>query len=433
MQHLEEGTIHAWLDGALDDLEAARVAKHAEECEACAALVAEARGLIAGASRIVGSLDIVRGGVIPKPDSQLGRQQLAARGRSSLWRSLHLSPARAAIAATVLVAVTSMLAVREGARDSFITGSRAVADEKLQAAAQQPVAAPAPAATTPAVMPANSSTVAAARDFAKDRRESAATPKNIVANERSLKREATALEKQTAKVGEAGAAQAREAPPSVSAPAAPAPAPAAGRVAGGVAADVVASADRSRRAIADTTPARRADSVVSSSRILDSLGARSAQRVRDSARLNEVAAAVPRSRFVAQEKKDADAASATGCYSFGGELPPWASAVPRRFALDASPVADSTPEVLTVRAVNGTSIDAPIRVASWRVVSDAAVARVEPGREVTMRRAIVTWGRASNPIAITIELGAFPPRFATISDVAHSQGIPLARITCSSR
>ena len=66
MQHLEEGTIHAWLDGALPAEESAGVERHVAVCTECASLVAEARGMIAGASRIVSSLDIVPGGVIPK-------------------------------------------------------------------------------------------------------------------------------------------------------------------------------------------------------------------------------------------------------------------------------------------------------------------------------------------------------------------------------
>ena len=39
MQHLDEGTIHAWLDGALPQLDAEQVAKHAAECASCARLV----------------------------------------------------------------------------------------------------------------------------------------------------------------------------------------------------------------------------------------------------------------------------------------------------------------------------------------------------------------------------------------------------------
>jgi hypothetical protein len=65
MQHLDEGTIHAWLDGALPPDEAAAVQAHTTECADCAATVAEARGFIAGASRILTALDDVPGGVVP--------------------------------------------------------------------------------------------------------------------------------------------------------------------------------------------------------------------------------------------------------------------------------------------------------------------------------------------------------------------------------
>ena len=65
MQHPEEGIIHAWLDGALPANEAAALEAHVASCDACSALVAEARGLIAGASRIVGHLDVVPANVIP--------------------------------------------------------------------------------------------------------------------------------------------------------------------------------------------------------------------------------------------------------------------------------------------------------------------------------------------------------------------------------
>jgi hypothetical protein len=107
MQHLDEGTIHAWLDGALPADEAASVAGHVAQCRPCAAMVAEARGMIAAAGNIVSSLDGVRGGVIPisKP---------AVAGQGSLWRLLRLTPGRAALAATLLVAVASLLTLRKG-------------------------------------------------------------------------------------------------------------------------------------------------------------------------------------------------------------------------------------------------------------------------------------------------------------------------------
>lgn len=109
MQHLEEGTIHAWLDGALPPDEAARVEAHAASCAECAALVAEARGLVAGSSRIVSALDVVPANVIPM-------SRPAAPGSSSLWRKLGLTPSRAAIAALLLVGVASMFSVRHQPR-----------------------------------------------------------------------------------------------------------------------------------------------------------------------------------------------------------------------------------------------------------------------------------------------------------------------------
>jgi hypothetical protein len=65
MQHPDEGTIHAYLDGALSAAEARDVETHVASCEACQAGVAAARGLIAASSRIVSHLDAVPRGVIP--------------------------------------------------------------------------------------------------------------------------------------------------------------------------------------------------------------------------------------------------------------------------------------------------------------------------------------------------------------------------------
>ena len=66
MQHLDEGTIHAWLDGQLPRDEAHQVEAHVAECRECADAVAEARGLIAASSRILTALDGVPGEVVPK-------------------------------------------------------------------------------------------------------------------------------------------------------------------------------------------------------------------------------------------------------------------------------------------------------------------------------------------------------------------------------
>ena len=140
MQHLDEGTIHAWLDGALPPLEAEQVAQHAVECATCAAAVAEARGIIAGSARIVSALDDVPGGVIPSRGRGTG--QVAG---TSLWRRLRLTPVRAALAATVLLAVSATLTVRSSS--SPTTGqsdsSVGVAGSKpLQTTAAPPTRAP---------------------------------------------------------------------------------------------------------------------------------------------------------------------------------------------------------------------------------------------------------------------------------------------------
>jgi putative zinc finger protein len=94
MQHLDEGTIHSWLDGALSGDKAARVEAHVKECPQCASVVAEARGFIAASSRILTALDHAPRGVVP----------IAAPKRRVdplVWR----------VAATVLVVAAGTLAV----------------------------------------------------------------------------------------------------------------------------------------------------------------------------------------------------------------------------------------------------------------------------------------------------------------------------------
>jgi hypothetical protein len=110
MQHLEEGIIHTWLDGEVSPEESASIEAHVKQCAECAAMVADARGLVAGAGRIVAALDVVPAGVIPKATS-------TAPGQSSAWRSLRLSPFRAALAASLMVAAASLFAVGRGPVD----------------------------------------------------------------------------------------------------------------------------------------------------------------------------------------------------------------------------------------------------------------------------------------------------------------------------
>ena len=99
MNHIDEGTIHAWLDGALAADEAGRVEEHVAQCATCAAAVAEARGLIAGASRILMALDDVPGEVAPK------RVLPAATPARRRWRA---APWVTGIAAAMMLAVGIM-------------------------------------------------------------------------------------------------------------------------------------------------------------------------------------------------------------------------------------------------------------------------------------------------------------------------------------
>ncbi|MEO7086137.1 MAG: zf-HC2 domain-containing protein [Gemmatimonadaceae bacterium] len=146
MRHLDEGTIHAWLDGALDAAESARVERHVAECDECSEAVAEARGMIAGASRIVAALDVVQGNVIPKSSK--------ATAPGGAWRSLRLTPARAAIAATLLLAVGTMLTVsHKPNRQSMPNAIAGFVDTSSRAAAA-PAVAMAPAIASPATAPA---------------------------------------------------------------------------------------------------------------------------------------------------------------------------------------------------------------------------------------------------------------------------------------
>lgn len=139
MQHPEEGTIHGWLDGALPADEAAAVEAHVAGCSECAARVAEARGLIAAASRIVGALDVIPSGVIPV--------------RKPARRAWYMSNQLRAAAAVLIVAAGSLLVMRGGQKTQ---AERAVtlAAKQSQSASQpasQPALAAAPASELPAV------------------------------------------------------------------------------------------------------------------------------------------------------------------------------------------------------------------------------------------------------------------------------------------
>ena len=125
-EHLDEGVVHAWLDGQLSGPDAARIEAHIAGCAACAAIVAEARGFIAASSRILTGLDGVPARVVPQ-----------SRTRTRVWQ------VRAA-AAVLIVALGAAAVLRDaGGRLDQIRGESA--DSR-----RPPAASPAKVARPPA-------------------------------------------------------------------------------------------------------------------------------------------------------------------------------------------------------------------------------------------------------------------------------------------
>ena len=144
MQHPDEGTVHSWLDGALSGDEAANVEAYVKECPQCGAAVAEARGFIAGASRILTALDNAPRGVMPAA---------APRKRIDpmVWR----------VAATVLVvAVGTLVVVRDRGGNEEPISAAADRVTVLEKRAQLPERAP--VATAPTQVTAGAATPKAA-------------------------------------------------------------------------------------------------------------------------------------------------------------------------------------------------------------------------------------------------------------------------------
>ena len=185
MQHLDEGTIHAWLDGALAPEEAARADAHVKDCPQCQAAVAEARGFIAASSRILTALDDAPRGVIPVAAPK-------QRVQPWMWR----------VAATMLVVATGtvLLVTQRGSQRT--SASKVAVDSALSAAV--PTAAM-PSADSPAVGPGTVSGVETAPPSAFRAMTPHATELKVKPTpNRATARQAPALDKaeSPARVGE---------------------------------------------------------------------------------------------------------------------------------------------------------------------------------------------------------------------------------------
>jgi hypothetical protein len=67
MSHLDEGTLHALLDGELDLAEVSEIQMHLGSCVACGSRLQEVKQVLAEADRLVGTMDVPAGAVAPAP------------------------------------------------------------------------------------------------------------------------------------------------------------------------------------------------------------------------------------------------------------------------------------------------------------------------------------------------------------------------------
>ena len=148
MQHLDEGTIHAWLDGALPAEEARQAEMHAAGCAACAEAVAEARGLIAASSMIISKLDGVLGagdGRVdgnPSPAHDIAARASADSGRRPARRNWFAAPGLRAAAALLFLAGGVAVVQNITGRDEL---ARVVTDASPEAAGAREAEIPSPA------------------------------------------------------------------------------------------------------------------------------------------------------------------------------------------------------------------------------------------------------------------------------------------------
>ncbi|MEO6209722.1 MAG: zf-HC2 domain-containing protein [Gemmatimonadaceae bacterium] len=156
MQHLDEGMIHAWLDGELSPAEREAAEAHLATCDECKAAVAEARGFVAASSRILTALDAVPGGVLPasSKSSVGGGERAPARFR--------VSRAWMAAAAVLVLSTATIIVIRPRGETSAMrvadASTEAKATEMTPTAALKPEAlartAPSSTAATPVRVPA---------------------------------------------------------------------------------------------------------------------------------------------------------------------------------------------------------------------------------------------------------------------------------------
>jgi hypothetical protein len=205
--HPDEGTIHAWLDRQLDDATAATLEAHLQRCDECADRVAEARGLIAGASRIIGSLDdaeVTRAAAVGAgaPAAKSWGPAILPTTRAAGLPAFRFTPARSAIAAVLVVAVATAI-VHENQQPS---------SKQAKVAAETAAATSGAASPAPAGLDSSAATrVATARAFAEAQRETTVNADLARVGSVPAARASTPLEQTVAAANAADAAVAQRA------------------------------------------------------------------------------------------------------------------------------------------------------------------------------------------------------------------------------
>lgn len=163
--HLDEGVVHAWLDDQLAPAPAAEVEAHVANCAVCAGRVAEARGLVAGASRVMASLDVPALAPVSvdrpvpaagAPKSSDGVVPIGERRPVGRWSTRRISLA----AAAALVFVTGTLVLRDSGSvremvqaDQQVLGDSVALDATVPVLAQDSGASATTEDAAPAVVP----------------------------------------------------------------------------------------------------------------------------------------------------------------------------------------------------------------------------------------------------------------------------------------
>jgi len=196
MSHVDDGALHAYLDGELSPVERERLEAHVAACPACRARLDEERALVERASQLLGLALPLERAAPPPPLHQLRHPRLMWRLRMPLaWAATvvlaigfgyYIGGSSVGRVAPLVSPQAANRLEETGVADSFVLAERAPA-----AAQDAPTASPRPPARRPA--PARQVTVdgtlareeqqVAERDAAKARADSAAAAPAVVALE----------------------------------------------------------------------------------------------------------------------------------------------------------------------------------------------------------------------------------------------------------